>query len=69
MHEGGVLRDEESKMDWEEFKKYLLGSEEIEEVKLSVCVTMYNEPFSQLLESVAGIYRAYYELVEISEDF
>ena len=36
---------------------------------LSICVTMYNEPFSQLLESVAGIYRAYYELVKIWEEF
>lgn len=30
---------------------------------------MYNEPFSQLLQSLAGIYRAYYELVDIDENF
>ena len=30
---------------------------------------MYNETFSQLLESLAGIYRAYYELVNISEEY
>lgn len=33
------------------------------------CITMYNEPFSQLLQSLAGVYRAYYELVEIDESF
>ena len=47
----------------------LLDSDIKKGIKLSVWVTMYNEPFSQLLESVAGIYRAYYELVEIREDF
>lgn len=30
--------------------------------KLLICVTMYNEPYSQLWESLAGIYRSYYEL-------
>lgn len=30
---------------------------------------MYNEPFQQLLESLAGWYRAYYELVGIDESF
>lgn len=34
--------------------------------KLLICITMYNEPFSQMLESLAGIYRAYYELGKIS---
>jgi hypothetical protein len=34
-----------------------------------VCVTMYNEPFSQLLESLAGVFRAYYELVDIDESY
>lgn len=29
---------------------------------LMYCVTMYNEPFTQLLQSLAGIYRSYYEL-------
>ena len=30
---------------------------------------MYNEPFKQLLESLAGCYRAYYELVGIDASF
>jgi hypothetical protein len=30
--------------------------------KLCVCITQYNEPLTQLIESLAGIYRAYYEL-------
>lgn len=30
---------------------------------------MYNEPYSQLLESLAGVYRAYYELIKIDERY
>lgn len=30
---------------------------------LCICITMYNEPFIQVIESLAGIYRAYYELL------
>ena len=30
--------------------------------KLAICITQYNEPLFQLIESLAGIYRAYYEL-------
>ena len=26
-------------------------------------ITIYNEPFSQVLESLIGLYRAYYELI------
>lgn len=36
---------------------------------LLYCITMYNEPFSQLVQSLAGIYRSYYELVGIDESF
>lgn len=36
---------------------------------LMYCVTMYNEPFVQLLQSLAGIYRSYYELCAIDETF
>jgi chitin synthase len=32
--------------------------------KLLICITIYNEPFSQVLESLSGLYRAYYELLE-----
>ena len=34
-----------------------------------VCITMYNEHFIQLLESLAGVFRAYYELVNINEEY
>lgn len=40
-----------------------------EQPKLMICVTMYNEPYSQLVQSLAGLYRAYYELVHWDEDF
>lgn len=30
--------------------------------KLLICITMYNEPPKQLVESLSGLYRAYYEL-------
>jgi cellulose synthase/poly-beta-1,6-N-acetylglucosamine synthase-like glycosyltransferase len=30
---------------------------------------MYNEPFEQLMQTLAGVYRSYYELVEIDESF
>ena len=33
------------------------------------CITMYNEPFDMLMQSIAGIYRAYYELCDIDENF
>ena len=33
--------------------------------KLLVCITTYNEPPKQLVESLIGVYRAYYELVEM----
>ena len=37
--------------------------------KLLVWVTMYNEPPIQLVESLIGIYRAYYELVDWKNEF
>lgn len=36
---------------------------------LMVCITMYNEPFRQVVESMAGIYRAYYELVNWNKEY
>lgn len=30
---------------------------------------MYNEPFTQLIESLAGIYRTYYELIHWDESY
>ena len=32
-------------------------------------ITMYNEPPWQLIESLLGMYRTYYELVESNKDF
>ncbi|CAI2366285.1 unnamed protein product [Moneuplotes crassus] len=32
------------------------------------CITMYNEPYIQILQSLAGIYRAYFELLEINKN-
>jgi hypothetical protein len=34
-----------------------------------ICITMYNEPFIQLLQSLAGVYRSYYELCSLDEKF
>ncbi|CAI2381887.1 unnamed protein product [Moneuplotes crassus] len=31
------------------------------------CITMYNEPYIQILQSLSGIYRAYFELLEINQ--
>ena len=36
---------------------------------LLACITMYNEPPSQLIESLAGIYRTYYELEKSDQRF
>ena len=36
--------------------------------KLLVCITTYNEPPKQLVESLIGVYRAYYELLEMDVD-
>ena len=38
-------------------------------IKQAFCITMYNEPTKQLLESLAGIYRNYYECVEKDHRF
>ena len=37
-------------------------------LKLLVCITMYNEPPKQLVESLIGVYRAYYKLLEMNEE-
>jgi len=29
---------------------------------LLYCITMYNEPFIQLVQTLAGVYRSYYEM-------
>ncbi|CAI2366934.1 unnamed protein product [Moneuplotes crassus] len=32
------------------------------------CITMYNEPYIQILQSLSGIYRAYFELLETNQE-
>lgn len=47
----------------------LLAEGKAKKPVMMICITMYNEPFSQLLESLAGVFRAYYELVDIDEGY
>jgi cellulose synthase/poly-beta-1,6-N-acetylglucosamine synthase-like glycosyltransferase len=47
----------------------LLASGKIDSPLLLYWITMYNEPFTQLVETLAGVYRSYYELVDIDEAF
>ena len=58
VHRGGA-QDKEGK-DVENPKDSLI--EFVKNPKLLIWITMYNESYSQLLESIAGIYRSYYEL-------
>lgn len=37
--------------------------------KLLVTITAYNEPYRQFCDSLAGIYRAYYELISWDESY
>jgi hypothetical protein len=39
--------------------------EERRSTQLAICITMYNEPYKQLLETMAGVYRSIYELYEL----
>ena len=34
-----------------------------------ICITVYNEPYIQILQSLAGIYRNYYEILEYDQEF
>ena len=38
-------------------------------MRLMVCITMYNEPYKQVCESLAGVYRNYYELVSKDQTY
>ena len=44
--------------------KSLLGKESRSYMKVLFGITMYNEAYKEVWESAAGVYRAYYELVE-----
>jgi mannitol/fructose-specific phosphotransferase system IIA component len=64
-HVGGVPYDN-TKKTFEKLlnPKSLITFGKDSKAKLLICITQYNEPLSQLIESLAGIYRAYYELGE-----
>jgi len=63
MHKGGSCVDEKDEFSEEPLpKKCLINYAKNVRPKLAICITQYNEPLSQLIESLAGIYRAYYEL-------
>lgn len=36
---------------------------------LTICITIYNEKWEQVCESLVGIFRAYYELVHMDETY
>lgn len=62
-HVGNPNTEDEELNEFQDLNKDCIISRQINNTKTMVCVTMYNEPYSQVLESLAGIYRAYYELV------
>lgn len=65
--EADPAKFEEIPIDQYEDSLIYLGKKEAP--KLLICITMYNEPYTQLLESIAGLYRTYYELVHWDESW
>lgn len=61
-HVGSPLADYKEGADIELDKKSLINFGKVNRPKMLIWVTQYNEPLSQLVESLAGVYRAYYEL-------
>jgi hypothetical protein len=62
-HTGGVPVDNLEVIKEEEIPSgCLINMGRKHQAKLLICITQYNEPLSQLVESLAGIYRSYYEL-------
>ncbi|CAI2371267.1 unnamed protein product [Moneuplotes crassus] len=47
----------------------MLSSQSKKEIHQAFCITMYNEPYIQVLQSLAGVYRSYYELLEINKKY
>ena len=69
-HVGKCSSRKVRKGDDEELPKdSLVGQARVNQPVLLFCVTMYNEPFEQLMQTLAGVYRSYYELVEIDESY
>lgn len=50
-------------------KDCIINQQQQRRTKLLACITGYNEPYRQLLESVAGVYRGYAELLEKDESY
>ncbi|CAI2366835.1 unnamed protein product [Moneuplotes crassus] len=70
LHRGGACVEDESELSEDNLpEKSLIQFAKDSEVKLAICITQYNEPIFQLAESLAGIYRSYYELVNIDESY
>jgi len=62
-HVGGIPDDNHTKTFEKPLRdKSLIKFGKDSKAKLLICITQYNEPLFQLIESLAGIYRAYYEL-------
>lgn len=69
-HVGGAgLRSVKEKDDIPVPDDSLIGFGRLNRPHLLFCVTMYNEPFEQLIQTLAGVYRSYYELVEMDETY
>jgi len=66
-HKGGVPEDKNVQVVEEKLaKNSLINFGKDFPAKLCICICLYNEPLSQLIESLAGIFRAYYELGKIN---
>jgi len=69
-HIGDTKIDDSRVVDFEYLPTESIISKQIDgHMKVNVCITGYNEGFKQLLESIAGVYRSYYELVEKDESY
>lgn len=70
-HESEIIEDItiESQIDDPIPRETILGRLQENNHKLAICITIYNEPFRQVVESLAGLYRTYYELIELDESF
>ncbi|CAI2368049.1 unnamed protein product [Moneuplotes crassus] len=47
----------------------ILGKQINDGVKLLICITLYNEPYYQLIESLIGVYRNYFELCKKDKSY
>ena len=66
---GGLTEENGKDISMSELPENLLTYDISNQMQMCVCITMYNEDFDQVLLSLAGIFRAYYELVEISKRY